>query len=149
MFDPLGEQGEQIVMSHEAAHVATEAAASSMPTWLLEGFADYVALAHVDLPVEVTASQVLEQVREQGAPATLPGPGDFETGNVTLGASYESAWLACRLVAATYGEERLIEFYERADEDGDTRAAFRRVLGTTEAAFTEAWRGHLLALAGA
>ena len=51
VFEPLGPQGAQIVMSHEAAHVATDAAASSMPTWLLEGFADYVALAHVDLPV--------------------------------------------------------------------------------------------------
>ncbi len=37
VFEPLGEQGAQIVMSHEAAHVATEAASSSMPTWLLGG----------------------------------------------------------------------------------------------------------------
>ena len=37
-------------MSHEAVHVATEAARSTMPLWLLEGFADYVALRDVDLP---------------------------------------------------------------------------------------------------
>ena len=54
-------------MSHEATHVATGAALSTMPTWLLEGFADYVALAHVDLPVSVTASQILGQVRKHGS----------------------------------------------------------------------------------
>ena len=31
-------------MSHEATHVATDATFASMPTWLLEGFADFVAL---------------------------------------------------------------------------------------------------------
>ena len=38
-------------MSHEATHVATDAALSTMPLWLLEGFADYVALRDVDLPI--------------------------------------------------------------------------------------------------
>ena len=147
VFRPLGEQGAQIVMSHEAAHVATEAAASSMPTWLLEGFADYVALAHVDLPVDVTASQILAEVRRDGAPAALPAAKDFETGNSALGAAYESAWLACRLLAETYGEDRLIAFYERADADEDTTAAFSEVLGTTEAEFTDTWRRYLVDLA--
>ena len=148
VFGPLGEQGAQIVMSHEAAHVATEAASSSMPTWLLEGFADYVALAHVDLPVEVTASQIIAEVQDRGAPATLPGPTEFETENTTLGASYESAWLACRLLAEQYGEKKLLAFYERADRDGSTKAAFREVLGTDEEAFTRSWRDYLETLAG-
>lgn len=148
VFGPLGRQGAQIVMSHEAAHVATKAASSSMPTWLLEGFADYVALAHVDLPVEVTASQILGQVQDEGAPPDLPGPTEFETANSTLGASYESAWLACRLLAEQYGEQRLIAFYHRADEDGSVKAAFRDVLGTDEAAFTASWRDYLETLAG-
>ena len=148
VFGPLGRQGAQIVMSHEAAHVATTAASSSMPTWLLEGFADYVALAHVDLPVEVTASQILAQVQERGSPRTLPGAREFETENTTLGASYESAWLACRLIAERYGEEKLLSFYERADAAGSTKAAFRDVLGTDEAEFTRQWRRYLETLAG-
>ena len=148
VFGPLGQQGAQIVMSHEAAHVATQAAASAMPTWLLEGFADYVALAHVDLPVEVTASQIIGQVQDRGAPPELPGPTDFETENSTLGASYESAWLACRLLAEQYGERKLVAFYDRADQDGSTKAAFREVLGTNESAFTSSWRDYLESLAG-
>lgn len=148
VFSPLGEQGSQIVMSHEATHVATDAAISSMPTWLLEGFADYVALAHVDLPVEVTASQILKQVRKNGPPPTLPAQVDFETENTALGASYEAAWLACRLIAQTYGEARLIAFYERSDRDGETADAFDAVLGTTEKRFTARWRAELRELAG-
>jgi hypothetical protein len=148
VFDPLGEQGAQIVMSHEAAHVATDAAISTMPTWLLEGFADYVALAHVDLPVEVTASQILAQARREGPPRRLPGEADFESENKRLGASYEAAWLACRLIEERYGERRLIEFYERADRDGETDAAFREVLGTTQRELTAAWRDELRELAG-
>lgn len=148
VFAPLGERGSQIVMSHEAAHVATGAAASGMPTWLLEGFADYVALAHVDLPVDVTASQILEQVRQEGPPHRLPGPDDFRSRNGALGAAYEAAWLACRLIAEEYGEQTLIEFYRQTERDGDTRSGFRSILGTTEEAFTQQWRTYLQNLAG-
>lgn len=148
VFNPLGEQGAQIVMSHEAAHVATGAAISTMPTWLLEGFADYVALAYVDLPVEVTASQILAKVRREGPPRRLPSEADFESENRHLGASYEAAWLACRLIGERYGERRLIEFYERADRDGGTDAAFREVLGTTQRELTASWREELQELAG-
>ena len=147
VFDPLGPRGAQIVLSHEAAHVATKAAISSMPTWLLEGFADYVALAHVDLPVEVTASQILQQVRDRGVPSHLPDQGDFASESKTLGASYEAAWLACRLIADEYGEDKLIAFYRRADQGSSTAAAFKDVLGTSEKQFTEQWREQLRSLA--
>jgi hypothetical protein len=147
VFDPLGPRGAQIVMSHEATHVATGAALSTMPTWLLEGFADYVALDHVALPPSVTASQILHLVRRKGAPAHLPGKAEFDAHNTSLGASYESAWLACRLLAQRYGERRLITFYRTADRTSSTAAAFAG-LGTTQRAFTAAWRADLRALAG-
>jgi hypothetical protein len=146
VFDPLGPRGSQIVMSHEATHVATGAATSTMPTWLLEGFADFVALDHVDLPVSVTASQVLAAVRRDGPPRHLPGAAEFDPKNQALGASYEAAWLACRLLAQRYGERRLVAFYRAADRAGSTAAPFREVLGTDEAAFTRAWRASLRSL---
>ncbi|NUS49902.1 MAG: hypothetical protein HOQ22_02535, partial [Nocardioidaceae bacterium] len=148
VYDPLGPRGSQIVMSHEATHVATGAARSQMPTWLLEGFADFVALDHVDLPVSVTASQILAQVRKDGPPATLPGADDFNPRNQALGASYEAAWLACRLLGQRYGEQRLIAFYRAADRTGSTAGPFRSVLGTSEQAFTRQWRSYLRQLAG-
>jgi hypothetical protein len=119
-----------------------------MPTWLLEGFADYVALDHVDLPVSVAASQILARVRAYGPPARLPGQQEFDPRSKVLGASYESAWLACRLIGETYGEARLIAFYRAADRAGSTDAAFGRVLGTDQPSFTRAWRDYLRRLAG-
>ncbi|MET0837708.1 MAG: hypothetical protein ABWY19_02930, partial [Marmoricola sp.] len=38
VFGKLKERGAQVVMSHEATHVATDATFTTMPTWLLEGF---------------------------------------------------------------------------------------------------------------
>ena len=148
VFGRLGADGSQIVMSHEATHVATDAAVSSMPLWLLEGFADYVALAGVDLPVSLTASQILADVRRDGAPETLPGSKEFATSNKLLGSSYEAAWLACRLIGETYGEARLIRFYETVDDGTPVEEAFRDVLGTTERGFTRAWQDYLTELAG-
>jgi hypothetical protein len=143
VFARLGRQGSQIVISHEATHVATGAALSTMPTWLLEGFADYVALLHADLPVRVAAAEILERVRRHGAPVRLPGPAEFAAQNPTLGASYESAWLACRLLARKYGERRLVAFYRGSARASSTTRAFRTVLGTDQSAFTRAWRADL------
>ena len=148
VFDPLGPRGSQIVMSHEATHVATDAATSRMPTWLLEGFADFVALDHMGLPVSVTASQILARVRRSGPPAQLPGSRQFDPRNKALGASYEAAWLACRLLGQRYGEKRLIAFYRAADRTGSTSGPFRTVLGTDQRTFTRQWRGYLRQLAG-
>lgn len=43
----LRRAGAQVVMSHEIVHVFTDAVRSPMEPWLLEGFADYVALRDV------------------------------------------------------------------------------------------------------
>lgn len=146
VFGDLGEEGSQIVMSHEAAHVALDAADSTMPLWLLEGFADYVALADSDLPVNVTGSQILDEVRKKGPPESLPGKNQFSPSNKLLGTSYEAAWLACRLLSGLYGEERLIEFYRNVDQGKSVEEAFAE-LGTTEEAFTAQWRRYLRELA--
>ncbi len=147
VFAKLGDEGSQIVMSHEATHVAVDAATSNMPLWLLEGFADYVALARSDLPVSVTASQILAEVRKSGPPKQLPGADEFDPSNKLLGTSYEAAWLACRLLAEEHGEKRLITFYDRVEAGMPAPEAFRR-LGTTQRAFTQDWRADLQELAG-
>ena len=147
VFGSLGERAAQVVLSHEATHVATGATRSTMPTWLVEGFADYVALARLDLPVTVTAGQTLAEVRRQGPPARLPTAASFDPEDRALGSSYEAAWLACRLMADRYGESRLVAFYRAADRAGDTRPAFARVLGTDQRAFVRSWRAYLRRLA--
>jgi hypothetical protein len=76
----------------------------------------------------------------------LPRAEQFEGTDPDVGAWYESAWLAARLLAAEYGEPALHTFYRQADRDGSTDRAFRR-LGTTEQDFTRLWRAELEQLA--
>jgi hypothetical protein len=148
VFDDLGPRGAQVVISHETTHVATEATFAQVPTWLLEGFADYVALAHAGIPVETAASQILARIRKEGPPDHLPTSTELDPTANGLGATYEEAWLAARFIAAMYGEERLVTFYGRVSDGEVIGEAFRRVLGTTEEAFVRQWRADLRDLAG-
>ncbi|MCR6031901.1 hypothetical protein GGQ22_10635 [Nocardioides sp. zg-579] len=143
----LGARGAQVVMSHEATHVATRAPVTTQPLWLLEGFADYVALRDVGLPLTTTAGQVIEQVREDGLPRALPGPAEFDTATTHLGATYEAAWLACVVLADRVGETRLVDLYRAAGRTG-LEEALRDVAGWSEADLVRAWRSRLADLAG-
>ena len=110
------------------------AALLELPLWLSEGIADYVALARSDEPVSRLGAQILELTRERGAPA-LPGDARFDGSDRHIGAWYEAAWLAAKLIADTYGEDALWRFYRQAVKDQGTARAFREVLGTTQADF--------------
>jgi hypothetical protein len=147
VFGRLEPQGAQVVMSHEAVHVATRAAMSDLPLWLLEGFADYVALRDVDLPLSTTAGQVIKQVRREGPPTHLPGPAEFDTTTTQLGAAYESAWLACRLLARTGGERALVRLYRMVDGGRELTASLRATFGLRLGGLTRAWRRSLSDLA--
>lgn len=147
VFGALKPQGAQIVMSHEAVHVATDAVRAAMPLWLLEGFADYVALRDVDLPLSVTAGQIMRQVRREGAPDELPGAGEFDTSTTHLGATYEAAWLACRLLADIGGEQALVDLYRRASRGDDVEIALPELFGVDVEELTERWRTELETIA--
>ncbi|QZY28019.1 hypothetical protein [Nocardioides coralli] len=143
-LEPLGAQ---VVVSHEAAHVALGATESRLPVWLAEGMADYVALRDVPLPVTTTAAQVIRQVREEGPPRTLPGDAEFDDASQHFGAAYEAAWLACRLLADRVGERALLRFYRRADGVRDFPGLFAETFGLSLRAFTREWRQSLSDLA--
>ena len=148
IFGQLRPTGSQVVMSHEAVHVATEAATNNtMPLWLLEGFADYVALLDIDLPVSTTAGQVIDRVREDGPPENLPGSAEFDTTTTHLGATYESAWLACRLLADRGGQAALVRLYMEVRDGAPIGSALEQEFGMTEAELTQLWRDLLTDLA--
>jgi hypothetical protein len=148
VFDRLQPNGEQVVLSHEAVHVATDAARSDVAPWLLEGFADYVALRDVHLPLSTTAGQIIRQVRRDGMPDHLPGSDEFATGAPHLGATYESAWLACVLLAESGGEQALVDLYEDVAGGRPRGAALREHFGFTEAELTRRWQRLLAEVAG-
>ena len=148
VFDRLKPTGAQVVISHEATHVATHAYTSAMPLWLLEGFADYVALRDVPLPVSVSAAQIIADVRRDGPPRHLPSAAEFGTHTPRLGATYESAWLACRLLARDGGQRALVAFYRAVDGGLPLGTALRSLFGLSVRELTRDWRGLLSDLAG-
>ena len=69
-FLPLEQDGAQVVLTHEATHVATSAATTTSPTWLVEGFADYVALRAQRIPLRTAAARD----HRPGPHVRRPGP---------------------------------------------------------------------------
>jgi hypothetical protein len=143
----LGPVGAQVVLSHEATHAATRSVTTALPAWLEEGFADYVALREQNLPRRIVAAGLLKQVRGHGPPARLPAPAAFLAGAPRGGRAYEAAWLACKMIAARYGQSALVHFYQQTGRVG-AGPALHRVLGIGPAALTRAWRAYLERLAG-
>jgi hypothetical protein len=148
VYDGLDQVGGQVVLSHEATHLATRAPLTTgVPLWLLEGFADYVALHEVDLPIGTTAAQIIAQVRQSGAPDQLPGQADFDSSATHLGAAYESAWVACLVLADLGGRDALVRLYENVSKGGDLDQELSGLFGLTTAGLTARWRQRLEDLA--
>ncbi len=143
----LREAGAQVVMSHELTHLATDATRTPMATWLLEGFADYVALRDVTLPDRTTLGRAVRAARRDGVPRALPVDADFGTRADDLQARYEEAWLACRLVAERLGERGLVRLYDSAARGVPTAVALDRA-GLPLALLVRLWRSALTDLAG-
>lgn len=146
-FEAIGVRSQQVVLTHEAVHVATEATVSNVPIWLSEGFADYIGFKSSDLAIETVARGLLEEVRTDGPPDELPNSAAFHPRQPDLDRAYEAAWLACRYIAETAGEETLVEFYramgEVHSEDDEVRV-YRDVLGHTPESFVRAWQDFLV-----
>lgn len=147
VYDDLDAVAAQVVMTHEAVHALTDAiGARQAPLWLVEGFADYVALRDVDLPLTRTAGQVAAQVRKDGVPTTLPLDRDFDPSASHLGGVYEAAWLVCVTLADHAGERALVDLYAQVRDGGDLATALRGQAGWTEPELTAAWQDRLRAL---
>ncbi|WP_405781430.1 hypothetical protein [Streptomyces sp. NBC_00859] len=148
----LGSLGRQVVITHETTHVATRTATSTAtPLWLSEGFADWVAYRDTGSTPRETAPELQRAVRGGRLPAALPTDADFgfSDGADRLARAYEGGWLACRMIAGQWGEQKLTDFYRAVGADGQRDGAVEKamndVLGTDPAAFTARWRDYLRA----
>jgi hypothetical protein len=147
VFGGLGPLAAQVVISHEAVHAVTKAPESGAEAWLLEGFADYVALRDVGLPLSRTAGQIIAQVRDAGVPDELPSRVDLGSQAAHLGAAYESAWLVCVTLAEHGGEEALVALYDAVLDDADLEGELRSRFGWSVSDLTRAWQEKLQTLA--
>jgi hypothetical protein len=148
VFNGLGADGQEVVLAHEATHVATDAPLSKAPTWLIEGFADYVALRGTRLPLTRTAGQVARQVADDGLPAALPTSGEFDTRGPHLGAVYEASWLVCVTLAERGGTNALVRFYDDVSAGGAVADSLERDFDWSEPNLVAAWQRTLETLPG-
>ncbi|HVF21227.1 MAG TPA: hypothetical protein VNA14_13440 [Mycobacteriales bacterium] len=153
-FARLSANGRAIVLQHEITHVATrEHTGFATPTWLVEGFADYVG--YLDSPVRTrdAARELRAEVRRGVVPSDLPGEDDFRGTAPRLAQTYEMAWLACRLIAEQTSQADLVRFYRAVGDATEPRdaavdTAFREVLSSTRSSFVRAWQAYLRAQLG-
>lgn len=147
VFDTMDQRAAQIVMTHEATHVLTDAVGTSAEIWVVEGFADFVALREDTASLSVSAGQALESVRRDGAPEQLPTTADFSGTAYGLGAVYESAWLVFRMLGEQFSDAQVIDFYAAVRDGASTNDAAESTLGIGTEQITERWRDYLTNIA--
>lgn len=147
VFDTMDRRAAQIVMTHEATHVLTDAVGTEADIWVTEGFADFVALREDTASLAVSAGQALENVRTGGAPEQLPTAADFSGTAYGLGAVYESAWLVFRMLGEQFSDDEVVDFYQAVRDGASTNDAAESALGIDEAQITDRWRDYLTNIA--
>jgi len=159
-FRELGDLERSVVMVHEITHVASRASTRAWtPTWLSEGFADYIGYLDSGQTMRTAAPELRRDVKAGKVPTALPDDTAFETTAPDLPQAYEMGWLACRLIAEQWGADRLVELYRAVgaepapgvgppDATSALASAMVSVLGTDTDTFTDTWIDYLRTQAG-
>lgn len=143
VFATMDARAAQIVMTHEATHVMTQAATAGIETWVAEGFADFVALHDDKAPLSVSARQILSSVKKDGAPSRLPTAADFGSTQHVLGGTYESAWMIFRMLGERFSDDVILGFYNDVRAGTPTAKAAESAFGLSIADITREWRAYL------
>jgi hypothetical protein len=149
-LDRLGSIGRTVVLRHEITHLAArKVTGPALPTWLVEGLADYVGYLNTDVPVSVAAQELRAEVQRGDYPKNLPTNADFQFDAPRLPQAYEAAWLACRLIADQAGTAGLVKLYRevgtnRGDPGTALDRALHEVLGIGTAEFVDRWRASVV-----
>jgi len=143
VFATMDARAAQVVMTHEATHVLTGVLSAGADAWVVEGFADFVALHDDEAPLSVSAGQVLAEVEADGPPVALPSVADFEGARGDLGAVYESAWMAFRMLGERFDDAAVAGFYTDVRDGAAAEQALRERFGLDLETFTAQWRDYL------
>lgn len=141
-FARMDPRGRQIVVTHELTHALTGVVGTSAPTWLVEGFADWVALHADTAPLATSAGALLSQVAESGPPEALPT--DEDLAGPTSGAAYQGAWLSLVVLAREHGGDAAVLAVYRAVVTGTPLDDALAGVGTSVDELTAQWRDYLV-----
>lgn len=144
VFETMDQRAAQIVVSHEATHQLTGAVGTRAETWVVEGFADYVALRDDKAPLSASAGQILAEVTAGRLPDKLPDATAFDAAGHGLGAVYESSWMIFRMLAEQHGNARVVQFYQSVLDGHNVPDALRDAFGVTEKQLTRQWQNYLM-----
>jgi hypothetical protein len=142
-FAPMDRRAQEVVMAHEATHVLTGVVGHQVDLWVAEGFADYVALRDDRAPLALSAGQILRRVKADGPPPTLPSSKDFDESAHGLGAAYEAAWMAFRMLGERFGDAAVRDFYADVVRGAPVDVAAQRHLGLSVDQITADWQAYL------
>lgn len=141
-FARMDPRGRQIVVTHELTHAMTGVVGTTAPTWLVEGFADWVALHDDTAPLATSAGALLMQVAQSGPPEAFPT--DEDLAGPTSGAAYQAAWLALVVLGLEHGGDAVVLEVYRAVAGGTPVDQALAAVGTSVGELTAQWRDYLV-----
>ncbi|OYO24619.1 hypothetical protein CGZ93_02650 [Enemella dayhoffiae] len=93
-----GDTARQLLITHEATHVATGTVRLPGPLWFAEGYADLVALGDQPAAAGQLTTLLAADQRTHGPAAGPPSDQELAAGTPRLQAHYTRAWLAARVL---------------------------------------------------
>jgi hypothetical protein len=122
-------------LTHEFAHAAMGPVTTARtPRWVVEGFAEYVAYKKGGVD-----PGSLRRALGDLVVSTLPTDDQF----YSEPRNYLSSFLANRMIAEKYGQDKLIAFYEAFQNVAEVESAARQVLGIGVSTLEQQWRDYV------
>ncbi|MER7276744.1 hypothetical protein ABT369_20110 [Dactylosporangium sp. NPDC000244] len=139
VFNPSELTAAKAELQHDLTHEFTHAAMGPVtgpytPRWVVEGFAEYVAYKDG----RFSASGIRQAL---GGLAITTFPDDKQFYDEPR--NYVSGWLACRMIADKYGQDKLIAFYEGFQGMSEVESVARSVLGVGRVQLEQQWRDYV------
>ena len=142
------------MLRHELTHVATQSVTGAQtPTWLSEGFADYVGFKYAGISTSLAGHELRQVVEAGKVPSRLPRDRAFDGSAKRLAVTYEASWFFCRTIAERFGEHALVRFYRAVGTSAQPtqqalRSAAMSVLDTPLSRLVVLWRRSMVATLG-
>lgn len=90
----------QVLLTHEAVHVASDPAPAGVPLWLTEGYADLVALTGQPEVAAAHEAHLADDQRRHGIADSLVTDAELGADNPRVHAHYQRAWITVRVLDA-------------------------------------------------